>query len=79
MVVLDILLAEFASLFMEPPWLLSYLAGSTRIEAVDKVLQGRDAVLQDARDRLLQAQQRMKNTNDSGHELTFVVGAWCLL
>ncbi|KAJ1400267.1 Retrotransposon gag domain [Sesbania bispinosa] len=54
-------------------------AGSTRLEAVDKALQERDAVLRDARDRLMQAQQRMKLTYDSNHrELTFAVGDWVL-
>ena len=64
----------------EPPRLLSYSAGSTRVEAVDQALQERDAILTAARDRLLQAQQRMKNTYDSGHrELSFAVGEWVWL
>jgi hypothetical protein len=64
----------------DPPRLLQYTIGSTRIEAVDKAIQERDVVLQDARARLLQAQQRMKNTYDSGHrELNFEIGAWVWL
>ncbi|KAL4324350.1 hypothetical protein GQ457_11G020520 [Hibiscus cannabinus] len=63
-----------------PPRLLSYVAGSTRIDAVDKALQNRDELLQNARDRLLQAQQRMKNTYDVGHrELNFKAGDWVWL
>jgi hypothetical protein len=64
----------------DPPRLLQYTIGSTRIEAVDKAIQERDVVLQDARARLLQAQQRMKNAYDSGHrELNFEIGAWVWL
>ncbi|KAG8489288.1 hypothetical protein CXB51_017334 [Gossypium anomalum] len=64
----------------DPPRLLSYSAGSTRIEAVDKALQDRDALLQNAQNRLLQAKQRMKNTYDLGHrELNFKVGEWVWL
>ncbi|KAL4366769.1 hypothetical protein GQ457_05G003480 [Hibiscus cannabinus] len=63
-----------------PPRLLSYVAGSTRIDAVDKALQNRDELLQNARDRLLQAQQQMKNTYDVGHrELNFKAGDWVWL
>lgn len=47
---------------------------------MDKALQDRDALLHNARDRLLQAQQRMKATYDLGHrELNFKVGDWVWL
>ena len=63
-----------------PPRLLNYLGGSTRVEVVDHALDERNAVLQAARDRVLQAQQRMKFSYDANHrEVSFEVGDWVWL
>lgn len=59
----------------EPPRLLSYLLGSTRLEEVDGALQERDSVLQAARNRLFQAQECMKKSYDDQHrEVSFQEG-----
>ncbi|KAG6508994.1 hypothetical protein ZIOFF_034377 [Zingiber officinale] len=64
----------------EPPRLLSYSGGSTRVAAVDRALMERDEVLQVARAHLLQSQQRTKLAFDSSHrELSFAVGDWVWL
>lgn len=63
-----------------PPRLLSYIAGNSRIEAVDFELQNREQFLKNLRDRLLTAQNRMKNQYDSRHrEVSFAEGDMILL
>ncbi|KAJ3690866.1 hypothetical protein LUZ61_020030 [Rhynchospora tenuis] len=62
------------------PSLLPYTPVATNIEAVDLCLQNRDDLLRDARQRLLQAQQRMKTNYDKFHrDVSFSVGQWVLL
>ncbi|KAF2311206.1 hypothetical protein GH714_020195 [Hevea brasiliensis] len=63
-----------------PPRLLSYLHGSSSIEAVDTVLRQRDDMLHLLRQNLLQAQNKMKATYDQSHRsLEFKVGDMVLL
>ncbi|WMV36971.1 hypothetical protein MTR67_030356 [Solanum verrucosum] len=51
----------------EPPWLQSYMAGSSQVDAVDRALIERDVALQDIRAKLQQAQHKMKTVYDKGH------------
>ena len=50
-----------------PPTMLSYCPGLAKLEAVDQELFNRDLVLQDLRNRLLQAQNSMKARYDAKH------------
>ncbi|XP_068645194.1 uncharacterized protein [Aristolochia californica] len=52
----------------DPPRLLSYIAGSTRVDALDQALLDHDQVLQAATQRLKKAQARMKEYYDRGHK-----------
>ncbi|KAJ3702949.1 hypothetical protein LUZ61_006654 [Rhynchospora tenuis] len=62
------------------PTLIPYTPSDTNIEAVDVCLKDRDDLLRDARQRLLQAQQRMKASYDKLHrDVSFTVGQWVLL
>ncbi|XP_010262237.1 PREDICTED: uncharacterized protein LOC104600803 [Nelumbo nucifera] len=64
----------------DPPRLLSYEPGSTRLEEVDRNLQDRNALLAEVSQRLQQAQARMKNAYDQRHrELTFEPGQFVWL
>lgn len=64
----------------DPHRLLQYIARSTYVEAIYKMIQERDVVLQDARERLMQTQQRLKNSYESAYrELNFEVGVWVWL
>ncbi|RVX07116.1 Transposon Ty3-I Gag-Pol polyprotein [Vitis vinifera] len=64
----------------EPPNLLSYVPGTSKVEAVDNMLQARDKVVKDLRCQLQQAQARMKTAYDQGRvEREFVVGDWVYL
>jgi hypothetical protein len=47
-----------------PPRLLSYVPGTTRVEAVDEVLRNREQILQLLQHNIKQAQQRMKKYAD---------------
>lgn len=49
----------------EPPQIFDYTRGGTRVEVVDVVLEQRDEFLAMARERLLEAQQRMKLAYDT--------------
>lgn len=51
----------------EPPNLLSYVPGTTKLEAVEKELQDRDQVLEELKDQLKEAQARMKQQYDTRH------------
>jgi hypothetical protein len=64
----------------EPPAVVPFLPGSAKVAAVDRQLQDRDAFLADIRERLLQAQDQMKEGYDARHrDLEFVVGDWVWL
>lgn len=59
----------------DPPHLLSYVGGSSRMDVVDQSLLDRDSILCDVRAKLQQAQNRMKNFYDQGHrDIAFYVG-----
>ncbi len=63
----------------KPPTLLSYVAGTTKTEAVDKELQTRDEVLKELR-QSIQAQIRMKqNAAKHRRDLEYAVGNWVYL
>ncbi|KAJ4778469.1 polyprotein [Rhynchospora pubera] len=62
------------------PPLLPYKQGDSNIAAVDTCLKDRDDLLLDVRQRLLQAQQRMKTGYDRSHrDVSYSVGQWVLL
>ena len=64
----------------DPPTLLSYEPGLSRVIALDKQLQQRDEFLAEIRERLLQAQDYMKVSYDKKHrEVEFEVGEWAWL
>ena len=61
----------------EPPNLLSYVPGTSKVEAVDNMLQARDKVVKDLRCQLQQVQARMKTAYDQGRverEFLLVIG-----
>jgi hypothetical protein len=61
----------------DPPSLVGYDKGDARAPAVDQILRERDEFLQDARDRLLQAQEQVKLFYDAKHtDMAFNVGDW---
>ncbi|XP_068666459.1 uncharacterized protein [Aristolochia californica] len=51
----------------DPPRLLSYTRGTTRVDAIDEALIDRDQVLKTFTDRLQKAQDRMTTTYNKGH------------
>ncbi|XP_068666455.1 uncharacterized protein [Aristolochia californica] len=51
----------------DPPRLLSYTRGTTRVDAIDEALIDRDQVLKTFTDRLQKAQDRMTMTYNKGH------------
>lgn len=64
----------------EPPRLLSYVPGATKVDAVDQALINRDEMLETIRQRLSQAQHHMKAVYDQGHrDLEFELGSWVWL
>jgi hypothetical protein len=64
----------------EPPSLITYEPGLSKVPAVDQQLRDRDAFLADIRDRLLHAQEFMKAQYDSAHrQVEFAVGDWVWL
>lgn len=64
----------------DPPRLLNYIAGNSKVEAVDQALVDRTEFLKEARNRLLEAQNRMKTVYDNHHRLLeFQVGDWVWL
>lgn len=64
----------------EPPCLLLYELGTTRLEAIDRALQDRDEVLKEVRLCLQQTQLRTKSTYDHHHhELSFEPGQFVWL
>ena len=63
-----------------PPPILPYRPGTARTEAADALLRGRDEMLAEVRQRLVQAQQLAKRYYDAHHrEVEFDVGAWVWL
>jgi len=63
-----------------PPTLLSYEPGVAQVVALDRQLLERDAFLADIRERLLQAQDYMKEHHDKTHRrVEFEVGDWVWL
>jgi hypothetical protein len=61
----------------DPPSLVGYEKGDARAPAVDQMLRERDEFLQDARDRLHQAQEQVKLFYDAKHtDMAFSVGDW---
>ncbi|KAL6526777.1 Delta-1-pyrroline-5-carboxylate synthase [Orobanche gracilis] len=64
----------------EPPRLLDYTAGASKIDAVDQALGDRTSFLKEAKDRIAEAQNRMKTQYDSHHRaLEFQLGDWVWL
>jgi hypothetical protein len=60
-----------------PQPILPYRSGSARTEAAATLLRGRDDILTEARQRLIQAQQLARKYYDANHrELEFDIGAW---
>ncbi|XP_068666439.1 uncharacterized protein [Aristolochia californica] len=51
----------------DPPRLLSYTRGTTRVDAIDEALIDRDQVLKTFTDRLQKAQDQMTTTYNKGH------------
>lgn len=63
-----------------PPSLLSYVPGTSRVQAVEEYLCDRDAILRELRHNLLQARDRMKCQADQyRREVTFDVGDYVYL
>jgi hypothetical protein len=64
----------------EPPSLLSYEPGLSKVPAVDRQLIDRDVFIADIKDRLLHAQELMKTQYNSHHRhVEFAVGDWVWL
>uniref|UniRef100_A0A0A9E1Z5 Tf2-1-like SH3-like domain-containing protein n=1 Tax=Arundo donax TaxID=35708 RepID=A0A0A9E1Z5_ARUDO len=64
----------------EPPPVLPYQSGAARVVTLDRQLRDCDAFLADIRERLLQAQDHMKQRHDMSHRaLEFEVGDWAWL
>lgn len=64
----------------DPPSLISYTPGLAQVAALDKQLLQRDTFLAEIRERLLQAQDHMKNAHDKSHrDVQFEAGDWVLL
>jgi hypothetical protein len=65
---------------ISPPSVLSYMPGTTRVQAVDEYLRDRDSVLQDLRHQLVLARDRMKTQVDKHRrEVHFTVGDFVYL
>ena len=63
-----------------PPALISYTPGAARVAAVDRQLQDRDIFLAEIRERLILAQDTMReHHNQKRRHLEFAVGDWVLL
>jgi hypothetical protein len=64
----------------DPPALLSYEQGQSRVPAVDKQLVARDEFLAEIKERLLHAQEVMKENYDAHHrQVKFQVDDWVWL
>jgi hypothetical protein len=63
----------------DPPALLSYEQGQSRVPAVDKQLVARDEFLAEIKERLLHAQAVMKGNYDAHHRQVEFQGDWVWL
>jgi hypothetical protein len=64
----------------DPPAMLSYEQGQSRVPTVDKQLVARDKFLAEIKERLLHAQEVMKGNYDAHHcQVEFQVGDWVWL
>jgi hypothetical protein len=64
----------------EPPTIRSYEPGDSRVPAVARSMEEREAFLEDVRYRLAQAQQVQKRAYDANHrQVSYQVGDWALL
>jgi hypothetical protein len=63
-----------------PPNMTSYIPGTTKVQAVDNLLQTREVIMRDLRRNLLEAQTRMKSRADlHRREVTYDVGDYVFL
>lgn len=63
-----------------PPTLLCYVPGTAKVAAVEDILLQRDVLLREVRQQLQQAQNRMKQVYDKGHQdRKFLPGDWVYL
>ena len=63
-----------------PPKLISYVKGTTMVEAVDQELRSREVIMATLKDNLMKAQQRMKHYADQNRtEREFEEGDWVFL
>ena len=63
-----------------PPTLLSYISGTTKVQAVDDFLRSREEILLELRKQLSAAQNRMKlHVNQHRRDVTFCVGDFVYL
>jgi len=63
-----------------PPPMVPYQPGTARTEVADALLRGRDEIIAEVRQRLLQAQQLAKRYYDAGHrDIEFAVDDWVWL
>ena len=64
----------------EPPTLLSYVPGTSKVVAVEQLLVDHDNIIRKAKEHLKEAQVRMKKIYDQHHqEKEFKVGDWVYL
>jgi hypothetical protein len=64
----------------DPPPMVSYQAGDSKVVAIDAQLQDSDEFLAEIKDRLVQAQVTMKSYQDKRHrEVEFNIGDWVWL
>ena len=63
-----------------PPCLLTYVAGTTRVQVVEDELKSKDQIMQLLKEHLMAAQERMKQMADPHRtEREFSVGDWVYL
>lgn len=69
-------ISPFEALYgLPPPTMLSYVPGTTKVQAVDEYLRNREAILKELRRNLRNAQDRMKSkANRQRREVDFEVG-----
>ncbi|KAL5844477.1 hypothetical protein ACOSQ3_010531 [Xanthoceras sorbifolium] len=74
-------LSPFEAVYgVPPPTMLSYVPGTTKVQAVDDYLRTRTEILQDLRQNLTVARDRMKSRADQNRrEVTFDVGDYVYL
>jgi hypothetical protein len=61
-----------------PPSVLSYMPGVSKVQEVDQTLTVREAILHTLKENLVMAQNHMKQQADQGHsEHQFVEGTRC--